>query len=693
MQSIKRAALGAAVLIGVFAFGTSAHAYLPTLSVNKCLSGQVKTEGKAAAAYTGCYSKNATKPDAGALAACNGKASTKLTSAFGKLESKPPCPTTGNGPQRDADTSAFASDTDLLVGSASSCDGAKLKLVGKYVAAVMGCYAKAAGKGGTVDNVAGGCTDKALVKFQNGINKAELKPPCSNSGGAALLALQSAANQYIDAQTCALDPGNPACPTCGNGQNDVGEACDATAPSAGWAQCGPDFTCVACNCACPTKVTFASNASDPATVLDTGWTGISHRAPAISNGEVSVALSCGPSSRPCGTCTISGPIANPQAGAGQIDNRRCTNDTSIKCANDTPCLGGGGTCQFFFGAPLPLAAGGVTTCVVNQFNGAVTGTANVESGEAANTALLTSRVYTGIAIDNPCPRCSDTGGINDGVNGGTCDAGPRAGQACDANGAVPGRPDFGRSSLDCPPNPVGIIATLPIDLSNATDPVTKTLTTGSPDCSGSVGNKCLCSTCNNAAATVCDDNADCVAVGATICGGRRCLSGPNAGVPCGVNSECPGGACSRPGEPTRPSSCLDDTSTANRVLECADGDSDGEGACSVGPLEQTCSLSSGHAQRACGTDGDCGGGVGSCAANLRKCFLTGGGTFQGAGTQDGTNTLIASGMEDPPMSDTSNPTLGAVFCVGPTNSASVNNVAGLPGPGRVTIKGTAVAHP
>ena len=45
------------------------------------------------------------------------------------------------------------------------------------------------------------------------------------------------------------------------------------------------------------------------------------------------------------------------------------------------------------------------------------------------------------------------------------------------------------------------------------------------------------------------------------------------------------------------------------------------------------------------------------------------------------------------MNDTAQPTLAAVFCVAPTGSTSVNNVAGLPGPGRVTIRGTAVGAP
>ena len=87
-------------------------------------------------------------------------------------------------------------------------------------------------------------------------------------------------------------------------------------------------------------------------------------------------------------------------------------------------------------------------------------------------------------------------------------------------------------------------------------------------------------------------------------------------------------------------------------------------------------------------DADCGGGVGSCTSNNRTCFLTGGLT-----TLAGTNTLIAQGAPDTPVNDTAHPTLGAVFCVGPTGSTSVNNVAGLPGPGRITLKGTARALP
>ncbi len=193
-----------------------------------------------------------------------------------------------------------------------------------------------------------------------------------------------------------------------------------------------------------------------------------------------------------------------------------------------------------------------------------------------------------------------------------------------------------------------------IDLTNATDPVTRTLTASSPNCTGAAGDKCLCDTCNNVNATPCDDNADCPDPPGPIgpfCGGRRCLSGANNGQACTANSECPGGSCSRPGEPTKASGCVDDTTIADTVLECSDtlgGDpADGEGLCTIGPVDQTCSVASGHAQRGCTNEADCGGvsrqlHLGRTAA----CFLTGGGAQR---NERGTGTLIAAGMEDPPV--------------------------------------------
>jgi hypothetical protein len=300
-------------------------------------------------------------------------------------------------------------------------------------------------------------------------------------------------------------------------------------------------------------------------------------------------------------------------------------------------------------------------------------------------------VFTG-PTDDPCPRCVGDATINDGTQGGTCDSGPRVNLACDGNGTIASRPDFGVTSLDCPPPPANNVANLSIDLSNGTDPVVKTLTAASPTCGDGSGERCLCDTCNSAAAEVCSSNADCPdpdgPIG-PICGGRRCIGGTNDGAACTNNTECPTGVCGRPGEPSKPSACLDDTTTPG-IHDCVDtGLVDGEGECTAGPVTKTCSVASGHGQRACGSDPDCGGGANSCQAANRPCFLTG-----GFNARVGTNTLIANGVEDPADSlDVSRPILASVYCVAPTAAATVNVVAGLPGPSRLTLRGIATGHP
>jgi hypothetical protein len=639
--------------------------------------------GKYVAAQTGCFAKAAGKSLA-VDGACLAKGVAKITGAgkgcYDKNESKVgnDCTNTGHAAAELATADAFILDivTDVDPGYpivvTNKCAVAREKCAGKRAAGMTGCAAKA-NKDGVgdaacapkiVDKYSGakGCDVGALAKYTTSCLGAPTTASLAAKGDTWVAAVVSRTRQV-----------------CGDGLNDVGEYCDTTAPSSGWLGCSAEFasSCTAaCTCACPTRIDFTGNASAPESILDTGWTGISHRAPIVSDGTATITMNCGAGSvRPCGSCPVSGPVAN---GPGQLQNQRCTNDTAIHCTNNTPCTAGGGTCQFFFGTNLPLAAGGVAVCAVNQFNGAVSGTANVETGEAVTTANLTSRVYIGVT-DNPCPTCT----------GGFCSGGMHPAGVCVPNGSVPGRPDFGSTSLDCPPSAGALTATLPIDLSNATGPVTKTLSASSPNCSGDASQKCLCDTCNNLAATPCDSNADCTAVGATVCGGLRCLGGSTPGVPCvGV---CPGGICDRPGLPTLPSACVDDSSTPG-ILDCLDPDGDGEGACTGAPIDSNCSLASGHAQRGCATISeviDC-GGVGTCISAHRYCFLTGGFSV---GSPIGTNNLTAVGMADLPVADTSNPTIAAVFCVGPVGQAAVNTASGLPGPGRATITGLAIGHP
>ncbi|MGH7894521.1 MAG: hypothetical protein ACREQL_07625, partial [Candidatus Binatia bacterium] len=460
-------------------------------------------------------------------------------------------------------------------------------------------------------------------------------------------------------------------PGCGNSIIDAGEDCDPPG-----SQCPNAATGILCDgtcqCACPGAVEFTGTSTGG--ILDTGWTGIAHDATVVSEGTVTVDITaCAGASRPCGVCTFTGPIANQLAAnyntntGTQMNDHRCSTNTRVTCGTggeDVTCSGGAlGTCEYYFGTLLPLSAGGVATCVQNQFNGTFSGTANIETGGSTSSPSLTSRVYGGATNPNPCPRCLGDGPPNDGVRGGTCSGGTDAGAACDVNGTSPTGP-FGRTSLDCRPS-TSVLAALPIDLTNTTGTASKTLTAANPNCRavGHTASKCQCDTCNHLAATPCSSNADCVAVGATICGGPRCttnnarqglvcsppgaapnatcgicingastgancttpancgagttcVSGTNAGAACTVASQCPGsggfcgcstGVCGFPGLATAPNQC-DGGDT-----DCAAGGTPGpnDGVCLTGPTDSFCQPNA--TMILCTTDAECtAAGVSSC---------------------------------------------------------------------------------
>ena len=651
----------------------------------KCLANRVRS-------ILGCHQK-AEKTNTPVDPACLAKAEAKYATCMAKAELRPTCVTTGDATALSGAMDAYVVDVVQEIDPfypapiANRCAVCKKKAVAAKTAAKLRCHAKALSHATPVDP---GCLVKAEAKFAAAWSKCEAQVLCFTSGDEA--ALEAKVDAYVaDTETALTDP------LCGNGVIDPGEDCD---PGGGAATSCPTvsntsgfFGCSkTCQCACPTRVEYAALATDPATIVDAGWTGIAHRLPIPANGDVSAALTCAATSRPCGTCTLGGPIANHDADSGQLNTQRCSGDTSVRCTNAPggsggPCTGLG-TCEHFLGSNLPVSAGGVAVCVTSRFAGPLTGTVDVESGETASNADVSSRVYTGITNDNPCPRCVGDSLDNDGVKAGACSGGLHPGAACDGNGAVPGRPDFGTMSLDCPPNST-LVATLPVDLTASTDVVTKTLSAASPSCSAAPGKRCLCDTCNDAAAEPCASDLDCPdppGPSGAICGGLRCIGGANNGVPCTAASECPGGLCSRPGAGTKPSACVDDTAIAGDGTLCDDTApvGDGEGECPEGPLVQSCSAASGHPQRSCTGDGDCGGGVGSCQVANRACFLDQG-LLGGA--------IVAVGMEDPPVADESEPTLASVLCVGATGSLVVDGTVGLPGPSRVTTHGTAHGRP
>lgn len=405
-------------------------------------------------------------------------------------------------------------------------------------------------------------------------------------------------------------------PPCGNGTLEVGEDCEpATLDAACPGACAPTGT--PDECTCPTG-TFTFDAVAGAD-LDTGWTGISHDQQALV-GKVFTANAYG--------CSSGGP--------------------------DTMCSFVATYATNFFGPPLPLSSGGVPVCVVNEVVGLADGTLDLVSGDFTYNYALTAHAHTGLVADQPCPTCVGDLVDDDDVKDGTCSGGPSDGDPCDADGSSA---FFGKTSFDCLPAAGANIGNLAIVFDEATTGTKTVTTTGSsPNCRaiGVTGDKCFCDTCDDAAGTPCASHADCTAVGATTCGGKRCLPGSAVpGLPCATNADCSPGFCGVPGIATRPNGCSDGV--------CSAGVGD-EGVCLAGPTNQHCVIDT---FRSCTLDGDCPALGDTCASDMVECFRP---------------TVTRTGTPGLPGG-----VYAGEFCIPPTGSSAVNTVAGLPGLGTLLL--------
>ncbi len=475
--------------------------------------------------------------------------------------------------------------------------------------------------------------------------------------------------------TVTATPGGPATPTatatpsnCGNNTIDAGEECDGTDDAMCPNMCQPDCTCgSACTLPNPIPNRLAL-AARPGVDLDTGWTGISHDLPGVDDAPTTaVALSnCDTSlsSPTCGQCDVSGPVKYPAA----TNTCRCYNLTTPNASSLTSCdpaastCTGGETCQCFYGPPLPLSSGGVPVCVVNRIGSPITGTANIaetgtHAGEGASTLELISSVHNGLGATNPCPKCDGDATARDGLAQGTCNGGPRNGMPCDTAGT---NVYFGTTSIDCPPASAANIGDLRVRFDQATTGTTS-MSTNRP-CTGTSGN-CFCNTCATPEGEGCNSNADCPS--GIVCGGRRCVGGANNGTVCTNNSQCASGSCNRPGTPTARNACLG-TCEPN----ASDPTNSTDGLCTEGPVDSVCNL---EPYRSCTNDVDCNPPP---AGNCNDCFA--GQTCEAQTRQCFLDPIVRTGT---PGTQTS--VLAATFCLPPTRSDSINNVAGLPGPGAV----------
>jgi hypothetical protein len=607
-------------------------------TINKCNAAKRKCVAKLATALLGCHAK-AVKGGDPVDAECLDKAHTKFDGGatatdgcFEKLETKfgVECLTQDDQAIVETRVDAFVADVVAALEPSypavvtSPCTAGKLKCVAQNNAALLNCQAKAALKG-TLD-------PKCVLKAQQKFDGALLDPPDASKG--CFEKLEEKADGCLTT-------------------DDTAALAQEVASAVQTADCGLDP--LDPNCACPTRLEFTPDATDPASFVDLGWMGLGHRQRLVSNASVAYAVEdCANPSQPCGACTLRGPLDPPENG-----RTRCTGNTAIRCTADAQCVGFG-TCEVFLGAPIQVHGGGVTTCLVRHAQGAA-GTFDLDAGDGSITMSVTTRTYVG-QLESACPRCT-----ND-----LCQSGARFMNPCTVDGTSP-TPGVGDLSLDCPPSPSALVATSTAAVTSATGFTFATLTADQPFCRafGATAKKCFCDTCNSGtypnALVPCTTNADCPDPAGPIgpiCGGLRCLGGANNGAACTVGADCASGTCSVPGEPTKPNSCNDGV---------CEPDGQGHALCPSGPSEGRCAPTYTHVS--CLQDADCAPFPGDTCSGLkiRACFLDNG----NVGGQ-----ILGAGVASP-----TEPTFASLSCVPPSQTA-VNVVFGYPGPARVTERGS-----
>jgi hypothetical protein len=301
----------------------------------------------------------------------------------------------------------------------------------------------------------------------------------------------------------------------------------------------------------------------------------------------------------------------------------------------------------------------VAVCVEVVGAGDVQGMFDTASGALDLTIPIRFRTLFGTSLDQPCPACLTADGQPTIGEFGNCAGGPSSGAPCRVGGVDPRLGAGGGTSSDCSATPEGLIGDSPLVLRLSTGAVTLAPTTVSPRCRGFINETCMCDTCNNAAANPCTTNADCPASGGVpgVCGGSRCLGGPNVGLPCSNNGGCPLSVCNRPGEPPRRNACGDGICTPVPA---------GDGVCLESSPVRYCADAP---WRSCNDNHDCPYGL-CVLGDLPRCFP---------------DAIVRSGVAAAPTTGHAEPTLVGGLCFPPTAGTAVNGVFGLPGPGVLTL--------
>ena len=386
-----------------------------------------------------------------------------------------------------------------------------------------------------------------------------------------------------------------------------------------------------------------------------------------SSGVLLENLACGGLYTGGGGSGVPLPFQVPDMGTSLTGVSACSGTsltlTNIKSTDPGASIRNCTSAGCLFGPPLPIpnaATTPISLCVINTVSADASGTADCSSGASSLSLPLNSELFlTGDLFPNApgiqsCPVCNQT--CSAGTNSGgpcnsdadcagagagsctgsvVCHGGPNNGMACTPGDSAL-NPSF-PTTHDCPPTPALDIGGLPIAFA---------LSSGTASATG----KTL--------------PGPVTAQARVFCGFCRDIDG--AGTLCFEGAPATQAAC------PHNSACI----SAGNPFNCCTGASAG-----------TCD----QAPKACGDSAECTDGNGTWP----NCQQHSPGAF-GFGTA---NTITENGAPAGNLASMTNTThsgsstLVSLFCVPPTFNTSVDNTGDLPGPGAVSLPGTAQLLP
>lgn len=458
--------------------------------------------------------------------------------------------------------------------------------------------------------------------------------------------------------------------------------------------------------------------------IDYGSTGIAHGSPVPEAHllTMQVVHRCSSSHLPCtsdgdcdgGSCNATCDcLVDPECEVrGPVQRRHCRT-TQKDCVTNADCPAGV-ACVSMFLPPVPLSSAGNPMCMVTVVEQDFVGTIDAAEGSLVLGGVIRARMYLGISISQPCPRCGnpqETPAVGDQF---TCEGGQFPGAACrvDAAGL------FGGTSFDCPPplgeSIVGGGIAVPFH-ELTTGAVEKTAqlpcanfsfqshpSRGNGRCIDRIGpedptctSNADCRRCTDDVTVACTTDAQCGGVG-------RCAEAPEQPVTCGYWCHC--GFCDN--DPARP--CLhDDECPAGQKCLIGTGSGTAPNApqqkpndCSQdrflcdGSEDEKCSTTAqGRCElqpfRNCQESSTCGAqAAGDCLFENRSCFepriVRNGATSPLAAYCRHDRTPCISNVDcsdaDLCIADSLSPRLVSIGCFPGGSSSTVNSAAGLTGP-------------